>query len=699
MSEDKKKIAEDTQQAGMQQAMTKANDLERDSHPAGSHLTSNQGVLISDDKNSLKAGARGPVLLEDFLLREKIMHFDHERIPERVVHARGSGVHGYFQVYKDMSELTKAAVFRNPAHRTPVFVRFSTVAGSRGSTDTPRDVRGFATKFYTEEGVWDLVGNNIPVFFIQDAIQFPDLVHAVKPEQDNEIPQAASAHDTFWDFVSLTPESAHMLLWVMSDRALPRSFGMMQGFGVNTYRLINAEGVSHFVKFHWTPLKGTFSTVWDEAQKLAGKDNDFLRREMWEAMERGDFFEYELGFQVVSEEQAATLPFDILDDTKLIPEELIPVMPVGRMVLNRNPTNFFCETEQVAYCVANVVPGIDLSDDPMLTGRAFSYLDTQISRLGVNFAELPINRPLCPVSNNQRDGKLRHRIDVGKANYHPNSIGGGCPMHSPKAMAAFRSAQQQVSGRKVRERSETFADHYSQAILFWNSMSSWEKDHIVDAFSFELNQCVMDVVRQRVLDVILVNISDELADRVAAKTGLKVSAKRTSKPHSDKSPALSMDKPATMFRGRQVAVPIADGSDDAQVNAIRTFFERQGAVVSTIALRAGKVNGKSGSIPVDLPAANAASVFFDVVVIPDGSPEAATALQTGIVVHFINEAFVHCKPIAAIGASGAVLRKLTLSPAEGVLLGDDAGEGFLKEICQAMTRHRFFERKVDHIPA
>jgi len=681
------------------QANTKIADLDRDTVTAGKHTTSDQGVLVSDDQNSLKAGPRGPVLLEDFLMREKIMHFDHERIPERIVHARGSGAHGYFQVYKDMSAYSKAAVFRNPSHKTPVFVRFSTVQGSRGSTDMARDVRGFATKFYTEEGVWDLVGNNIPVFFIQDAIQFPDLVHAVKPEQDNEIPQAASAHDTFWDFVSLTPETAHMLMWVMSDRALPRSFSMMEGFGVNTYRLINAEGVSHFVKFHWKPIKGVFSHLWDETQRLAGRDADYQRRDMWEAIERGDFFEYELGFQLVTEEQAATLPFDILDDTKLIPEELIPVMPVGRMVLNRNPANFFCETEQVAYCVSHLVPGIDLSDDPMLTGRAFSYLDTQISRLGVNFTELPINRPVCPVSNNERDGRMRHRIDKGKANYFPNSIGGGCPMHSPEAMAAFRSCPQQVNGRKVRERSETFKDHYSQATMFWNSMSEWERNHIVEAFSFEINHCVTDAIRQRVLDVILVNIADELAERVAVNTGLKISAKRTGKPNTDASPALSQNKPALSLKGRQLAVPIADGTDAAQVKAIRAYFEPQGVVVSTIALRAGTVNGKGGAIPVDNAAPNAPSVLFDAVIVPGGTPEAAAALQTGIVVHFLQEAFLHQKPIAAFGGAAEVLQRLNLAQAEGVLVADDANDRLFKEFTQAMLQHRFYKRKVDHIPA
>ena len=493
------------------QETDKTLDLQPDTLAPGEELTTNQGVAVSDDQNSLKSHVRGPTLLEDILMREKITHFDHERIPERVVHARGAAAHGFFQVYESQAHLTMAAPLQDPAVETPVFVRFSTVAGSRGSTDTPRDVRGFAVKFYTPDGVWDLVGNNMPVFFIQDANKFPDLIHAVKPEPHNEIPQAQSAHDTFWDFASLTPESAHMLMWVMSDRALPRSFATMEGFGVHTFRLVNAEGVSRFVKFHWKPLKGVCSLVWEEATLISGKDPDFNRRDLWESIERGDFPEYELGLQVVEEADEHKFGFDLLDATKLIPEEIVPVVPVGRLTLNRNPDNFFAETEQVAFHTGHIVPGIDFTNDPLLQGRLFSYIDTQLRRVGPNFHELPINRSVRPADNNQRDGFARMTINKGRVSYFPNSLGGGCPMHSPAAAAAFRSvAVKEQAGPKVRERSPSFSDHFSQATQFWNSMSDWEKDHIAAAFAFELNQVVDEVVRDRTMNEILVNIHKDL---------------------------------------------------------------------------------------------------------------------------------------------------------------------------------------------
>ena len=453
----------------------KTSDLALDTVEPGEVMSGNQGVKISDDQNSLKAGPRGPTLMEDFHLREKITHFDHERIPERVVHARGAAAHGVFRVYEDLSDLTMAGLLTDPSRETPVFVRFSTVAGSRGSTDCARDVRGFAVKFYSDEGIWDLVGNNMPVFFIQDAIKFPDLIHAVKPEPNNEIPQAASAHDTFWDFVSLTPESAHMLMWVMSDRALPRSFAMMEGFGVHTFRLINAAGKARFVKFHWKPIKGVKSLVWDEAQKISGKDPDFHRRDLFEAIERGDYPEWELGLQIVEEEDEFKFDFDLLDPTKIIPEELVPVRRVGKLTLNRNPDNFFAETEQVAFHTGHVVPGIDFTNDPLLQGRLFSYIDTQLRRVGPNFAELPINRPLNPVYNNQRDAMARTVINKGRVSYFPNRLGGGCPMHSPEAADAFVSYAEKVDGAKIRIRSDSFSDHFSQATQFWNSMSDWEQ--------------------------------------------------------------------------------------------------------------------------------------------------------------------------------------------------------------------------------
>ena len=490
---------------------------------SGRALTTNQGVPIADNQNSLKAGLRGPALLEDFILREKITHFDHERIPERIVHARGSGAHGYFECYESLSDLTAASIFAEAGKRTPMFVRFSTVAGERGSTDTARDVRGFAVKFYTDEGNWDLVGNNIPVFFIQDAMKFPDVIHAVKPEPHHAMPQAASAHDTFWDFVSLMPESTHMLMWVMSDRAIPRSYRMMQGFGVHTFRFVNADGESRFVKFHWNPLAGTHSLAWDEAVKISGADPDFHRRDLWEAIEAGAYPEYELGVQVFTEREAERYSFDVLDATKLIPEELVPVRPIGRMVLNRNPDNFFAETEQVAFCTAHIVPGLDFSNDPLLAGRIHSYVDTQISRLGgPNFHEIPINAPVAQVHNNQRDGMHRQAIPRGRVAYEPNSLGGGCPFQAGRS--GFMSFPQPVDEDKVRGKPEKFAEHYDQATLFWNSQTDVEKQHIIRAYRFELTKVQTAAVRKRVVAQ-LRNVDEALARAVADGLGLDRTAR------------------------------------------------------------------------------------------------------------------------------------------------------------------------------
>src|SRR5688500_4483875 len=487
---------------------------------AGEFLTTNQGVRVNDNQNSLKAGNRGPTLLEDFILREKITHFDHERIPERVVHARGAAAHGYFQVYESLAPLTKAAFLQDPAAKTPVFVRFSTVVGSRGSTDLARDARGFAVKFYTDEGVFDLVGNNIPVFFIQDAMKFPDLVHAVKPEQDNEMPQAAAAHDTFWDFISLMPESMHMIMWVMSDRAIPRSYRMMEGFGVHTFRFVNDRGKSRFVKFHWKPLLGVHSVAWDEAQKISGKDPDFHRRDLWEAIETGRHPQYELGVQIVEEEKEHDVDFDLLDPTKLIPEELVPVRRIGKLTLDRNPENFFAETEQVAFHPGHIVPGIDFTNDPLLQARLFSYTDTQpLSLGGPSFHEIPINRPVSPVHNHQRDGLMRQTINRGKANYAPNTVGGGCPMQAMQAAGGFVSFPEPAQGMKVRGRSEKFRDHFSQAALFFNSQSQPEKDHMVEALRFELGKVERPQIRERMLGM-LNRVDATLAARVAEGLGL-----------------------------------------------------------------------------------------------------------------------------------------------------------------------------------
>jgi catalase len=484
----------------------------------GQVLTTNFAQPIADNQNSLKAGLRGPALLEDFILRDKITHFDHERIPERIVHARGSAAHGFFECYDSLAKYTRAAFLSAKGKRTPVFVRFSTVAGERRSTDTPRDVRGFATKFYTEEGNFDLVGNNIPVFFIQDAIKFPDLVHALKPEPHHAMPQAASAHDTFWDFVSLMPESTHMLMWVMSDRALPRSFRTMQGFGVHTFRLVNAKGESRFVKFHWTPRAGTHSLDWDESVKIAGVDPDYTRRDLWESIEAGVFPEYELGFQIFTEEQANKFSFDVLDATKIVPEELVPTIPVGRMVLDRNPDNFFAETEQVAFGVQNLVPGIDFSNDPLLAGRIHSYFDTQLLRLGgPNFHESPMNAPIAQAHNNERDGFHRQAIHRGRVSYEPNSLAGGCPFQA--GMRGFRSYPEKIADDKVRGKPEKFADHYSQATLFWNSQAPYEKAHIIRGFRFELTKVQVPAIRERTVSM-LRNVSDELAQAVADGLGI-----------------------------------------------------------------------------------------------------------------------------------------------------------------------------------
>ena len=706
--------AVDQRSAG--QETGKTDDLAVNTAEPGMALTSNQGVAVSDDQNSLKAGVRGPTLLEDFHFREKITHFDNERIPERVVHARGFAAHGVFQVYEDLSDLTMAGLLTDPKRETPVFVRFSTVAGSRGSADTPRDVRGFAVKFYTDEGVWDLVGNNMPVFFIQDAVKFPDLIHAVKPEQNNEIPQAASAHDTFWDFASLTPEISHMLMWVMSDRALPRSYAMMEGFGVHTFRLVNAKGKSRFVKFHWKPLKGVHSLVWDEAQKIAGKDADFNRRDLFEAIERGDYPQWELGLQVVEEEDEFKFDFDLLDPTKLIPEELVPVRRVGRLTLNRNTDNYFAETEQVAFHTGHVVPGIDFTNDPLLQGRLFSYLDTQLRRVGPNFADLPINRPLNPVHNNQREGFARSTINKGRVSYFPNRLGGGCPMHSAEGVASFTTYAEKVDGAKIRERSDSFSDHFSQATMFWNSMADWEKQHIADAFAFELNQVENEVVRDHVMNELLVNIADELARKVSAQTGIAVAPKGTpanptpSAPTPSgplrkdagklSSPALSLDKPADAIKGRKIAILGGDGVDAVQLAAIKKVLMAQEAVVELIAAHAGEIKDSAGKAQkVNRAAPNAASVIYDAVIVPGGASAAALA-KSGLAIHFVNECFRHGKPIAAVG-EGALLLKaanISLKASDGVIVGD-AGEAVAKDFAAALLKHRFPRRDIAAVPA
>ncbi|MGE0423756.1 MAG: catalase [Reyranellaceae bacterium] len=683
----------------------KTRQLGQFSQAPGDRLTTNQGVVVSDDQSSLKAHGRGPTLMEDILMREKITHFDHERIPERVVHARGAGAHGVFVSYDDLSELTLAAPLQGRGVETPVFVRFSTVAGSRGSTDTPRDVRGFAVKFYTSAGVWDLVGNNMPVFFIQDANKFPDLIHAVKPEPHNEIPQAASAHDTFWDFVSLTPESAHMLMWLMSDRALPRSFATMEGFGVHTFRLVNARGDSRFVKFHWKPLKGVASLVWDEAQLVSGKDPDFNRRDLFEAIERGDFPEWELGLQIVAEKDEHAFDFDLLDSTKIIPEELVPVRRVGKLTLNRNPDNFFAETEQVAFHTGHIIPGIDFTNDPLLQGRLFSYLDTQLRRVGPNFHELPINRPLGGFDNNQRDGFARMTVNKGRVSYFPNSLARGCPMHAPEAAEAFRSLVREESGAKTRARSPSFADHFSQATMFWNSMSEWEKDHIADAFAFELNNVVDEGVRNRVMNEILVNIHPKLATVVSAATGIAAqpagtpenptpSAPTPSGPLKRdsvnlSSPALSMDKPAPTVKGRKVGVLISYGAEAAELAALVDALAACGIVAELIAQTAGLFTDSKGkSIKVNRAAPNAPSVFYDAVAVPS---EVGSALaESSLAMRFLAEAYRHGKPIAVATQSRDIVKACRFESENGVFVVDPAK--LAETLTAALTHHRFHDR-------
>ncbi|MDQ2640566.1 MAG: catalase [Pseudomonadota bacterium] len=680
---------------------------------AGRTLTTNQGVPVADNQNSLKAGLRGPTLMEDFILREKITHFDHERIPERIVHARGSGAHGYFECYKPLTRLTRAALFSAAGKRTAVFVRFSTVAGERGSTDTARDVRGFAVKFYTDEGNWDLVGNNIPVFFIQDAMKFPDLVHAVKPEPHHAMPQAASAHDTFWDFVSLMPESTHMLLWIMSDRAIPRSYRTMQGFGVHTFRFINEAGESRFVKFHWSPVAGTHSLVWDEAVKISGADPDFHRRDLWESIEAGVYPEYELGIQVFTEEQAEAFSFDVLDATKIVPEELVPVQPVGKLVLNRNPDNFFAETEQVAFCAAHIVPGLDFSNDPLLAGRIHSYVDTQISRLGgPNFHEIPVNAPVAQVHNNQRDGMHRQAIARGRVAYEPNSLAGGCPFQA--GMQGFTSfpEQRQRDEHKVRGKPERFAEHYNQATLFWESQTAVEKQHIIRAFRFELTKVQVTAVRKRVVAQ-LRNVAEELAEAVASGLGLSSlpeplpkHVRKPVRPEVKTSPALSLfARPgSTGIRGRRIALMVADGVDGAAAAGIHAELSAAGAVPRFIGVSLGQVASTTGEpLEVEISLETAPSVLWDGCIVAPGQAVAAALGNSGQALEFLRDQYRHCKPLLLLGSSVELMEAAGLptelpdgSDDPGLLQAGAADSGAaVTAFIEALERHRVFERETD----
>ncbi len=661
--------------------------------------TTNHGTPISDNQNSLKAGPRGSTLLEDFILREKIQHFDHERIPERIVHARGSAAHGFFELTDSLSDFTTAKILTEVGKKTELFTRFSTVAGGAGSVDTPRDVRGFAVKFYTTEGNWDLVGNNMPIFFIQDAIKFPDLIHSVKMEADKGYPQAASAHDTFWDFIGLMPESTHMLMWAMSDRAIPRSLRMMEGFGVNTFRLINAKGEATLVKFHWRPKLGTQSTCWDEAVKIAGADPDYHRRDLHEAIAQGDFPEWEFGVQLFTQEQADALPFDILDATKLVPEEDYPIRVIGRMVLDRNPDNFFAETEQAAFLPTNIVPGIDFSEDPLLQGRLFSYQDTQLSRLGtVNFHQIPINQAKgCPFQNFQRDGHMQMAVPKGRANYEPNSLAqageDGGPREDPKG--GFRTAPIAVEGEKVRLRAETFADHYSQARLFFRSQTEIEQAHLASAIVFELSKVSLPHVRERIL-ANLQNVDQTLSQRVA--DGLNLPLPKASEPavapiDLDASPALRIvGKYPETLKGRKVAILVADGSDGAVVDAVKAAVEGDGGSVFIVAPKIGGAKLKGGkTMAADGQLAGSPSVLFDAVAIVLSEDGCAQLLKEGAAVDFAKDAFGHLKAVGHTPQAQPLLDKAGVEADAGVIdLSKDA-KAFLPA---ARTRQWDRESKV-----
>lgn len=638
-------------------------------------LTTNQGLKMSEDEFSLKVGDRGPTIMEDFHFREKMTHFDHERIPERVVHARGTAAHGYFESYGDASDITMAKFLSEKGKQTPVFVRFSTVAGSRGSADSVRDARGFATKFYTEEGNYDLVGNNIPVFFIQDAIKFPDFVHAVKPEPHNEIPQAQSAHDTFWDFVANNQEAAHMVMWHMSDRSIPRSYRMMEGFGVNTYRFVNEDGVAHFVKLHWKPVLGVHSLVWDEAQKIAGKDPDFHRRDLYDAIEQGNYPEYELAVQLIPEEQEFAFDFDILDPTKIWPEEQVPLRKLGKMTLNRNVDNFFAETEQVAFHVGHVVPGIDFSNDPLLQGRLFSYTDTQLIRLGgPNFHEIPINKPVCPFHNNQRDGYNRQTINRGQVSYHKNSLQNNTPNPVPRANGGYEHYQEKVDGRKIRARSQGFEDHFSQARLFWNSMTPIEKEHITKAFCFEVGKVQSMDVRKQVVEMVA-HISHDLAKTLGEKVGVTATIETIPEETETKqSPAVSMyTNPIRFVETKKVAVIIQKGEE---AKPLIEALEAAGIVVEIVSDRQGTL----GDVISDHTFDTASPVLYDGLIVATKFEDALTQRK---VETFIDEVYNHYK---AIGYTDEDVIQVAYSKAPGVVKG-------LEAFIDALATDRHFDRE------
>ncbi len=645
-------------------------------------LTTNQGIPIADNQNSLKAGIGGPTLLEDFILREKITHFDHERIPERIVHARGTGAHGVFEAYGNVADVTQAK-FLQPGKQTEVFARFSTVAGGAGSGDLPRDVRGFAVKFYTEEGNFDLVGNNIPVFFIQDAMKFPDLIHAVKMEPDRGYPQAASAHDTFWDFVSLMPESMHMLVWAMSDRAIPRSLRMIEGFGIHTFRLVNAAGESTFVKFHWRPLLGLASVVWDEAVKINGADPDFHRRDLFEAIANGDFPAWELGFQLFDQATADELDFDVLDPTKLIPEEIVPLRMVGKMTLNRNVDNFFAETEQVAFCPANIVPGIDFSNDPLLQGRLHSYLDTQLSRLGgPNFHQIPVNAPRCPMRNFQRDGLRQMTVPKGRVAYEPSSLEPKGPRENPKVGFTPFSAQvskETLDAQKTRRRNDTFADHYSQGRLLFRSLTEPEQRHVISAFAFELAKVVTKDIRCRMLGH-LHHLDETLATAVEAALGMEGQAQKIDAvvPPKDlaPSPALSiLGKAEPTLEGRKVGILITPGFSAALLAELKAALKKEKATCAVIAPKVGGAPDSSGKLQeADHALSGAPSVFFDAVTLLVSAEGAKALVKEAAAIDWVRDAFGHLKVIGHTADTAPLLKAAGIKADEGVIALETKGD-------------------------
>ena len=659
-------------------------------HPA---LTTQTGAIVADDENSLRAGHRGPTLLEDGVLLEKIQHFDHERIPERIVHARGFGAHGYFELTSSLEGISRAAVFNEVEVKTPVFVRFSTVAGNKGSSDLARDVRGFAVKFYTKEGNWDLVGNNIPVFFIQDAIKFPDLIHSAKEEPDRAFPQAQTAHDSFWDFASLMPESTHMLMWIMSDRAIPRSFRMMEGFGVHTYRFLNEKGDATFVKFHWRPKLGMQSVVWDEALKISGADPDFHRRDLWHAIENGNFPEWELGLQLFDEEFANDFDFDVLDATKIIPEEILPLRVVGRLVLDRNVDNFFAETEQVAFCVRNVVPGIDFSNDPLLQGRIFSYQDTQLSRLGgPNFQQIPVNAPRCPVMHLQRDGHMQMTVPKGRVNYSPSSLQPDTPRQDPRQ--GLTSFAQPMEGDKLRVRAESFADHFSQARQFFYSQTVPEQNHIVSAFVFELSKVQTKAVRERMVGQ-LANVDPQIAQRVANGLGLQgqiqpLPTTVTTRTELEASPTLSiLAKSKKTLAGRKVGCLIAEGTDGRQVNELKAATEKLNADFAVVAPKVGGAMGLDGKlIEGDFQLAGGSSVLFDAVFVAVSEEGAKMLGKEAAAVAWVHDAFAHCKVIGATSSAQPLLDAAGVIVDGGILIDTNA-----KDFLAKAAEGRVWERE------